>query len=250
MLKALLSLLSIGLVTTTGPVVVNPGDWSHYDVVRAKAPITIDGVISEREWGKIPAMTGFSDVFQPGRAVKYPTTAKMAWDDKYLYVAFDCVDDDIWGVMTKRDDPIYCEEAVEVFIDPEGKGRHYFEIDVSPLNTVVDLMVLSPTFTGLAAIASRYDVKGLKTAVKVYGTLNKRDDKDQKWTVEMAIPWSDFKGRKVNVPPKDGDSWRINLFRIAGPKPWPDPEQLMSWSKSPGVFHEPKNFGVVTFRCE
>lgn len=251
MLKALLGLLSIGLVSTTGPTVVNPSDLSHYDALRTNAPITIDGNITGKEWSKVPPMSPFSDVMQPGREVKYPTTAKMLWDDKYLYVSFECIDDDIWGVRTKRDDIIYIEDAAEVFIDPEGRGRHYFEIDVSAMNTVVDLMIPAQDYIGRTTfINMRYDVKGLKTAVKVYGTLNKRDDKDEKWTAEMAIPWSDFKGRKVNVPPKDGDSWRINLFRVAGPKPYPDSDQLLSWSKSPGVFHEPKNFGVVTFRCK
>ena len=248
MTRLLLALLAIGYVSTVkGPVVVDPSEWSHYDIKRAPAKITIDGVIAEKEWGKAPVMDGFSDVFQPGREVKYPTTARMMWDDKYLYVAFECIDPDIWGKGTKHDDFIYVEDCAEVFIDPEGQGRRYFEIDVSAMNTVIDLMVMSPSFLGLTAIHARYDIKGLKTATKVYGTLNERDDKDEKWTLEMAIPWSDFKGRKVNVPPKDGDSWRINLFRVAGPKPYPDTDQFLSWSKSPGVFHEPKNFGVVTF---
>lgn len=248
MIKALLSLLSIGLVVTTGPKIVDPGEWSHYECHRTKASITVDGLLTDKEWGKAPVMDGFSDVFQPGREVKYPTTARMLWDDKYLYVAFECVDDDIWGKGTKHDDFIYVEDCAEVFIDPEGQNRNYFEIDINPMNTVIDLMIPLPSLIGNTDINARYDVKGLKTAVKVYGTLNKRDDKDEKWTAEMAIPWSNFMGRKVNVPPKDGDSWRVNLFRCAGPKPYPDSDQLMSWSKSPGVFHQPRNFGVVTFR--
>ena len=248
MLKALLSLLTIGLVVTTPPTVVDPSEWSHYDVHRTKAPISVDGALTDKEWGKAVPMSPFSDVFQPGREVKYPTTAKMLWDDRYLYVSFECIDPDIWGKGTKHDDFIYVEDAAEVFIDPEGKGSRYFEMDVSAMNTTIDLMILSPSFLGLTNISARYDVIGLKTATKVYGTLNKRDDKDEKWTLEMAIPWSDFKGRKVNVPPKDGDSWHINLFRVAGPNPYPDSDQLLSWSKSPGVFHEPKNFGIVTFR--
>ncbi len=250
MFKAFLSLLAIGLVTTTGPVVVDPSEWSHYECRRTKAPITIDGLLTDQEWGKAPVMDGFSDVFEPGAKVRYPTTAKMLWGDKYLYVAFECVDPDIWGKGTKHDEFIYVEDCAEVFIDPEGQGRHYFEVDVSAMNTVVDLMITRPDAIGFTDINARYDVKGLKTAVKVYGTLNKHDDKDEKWTLEMAIPWSDFMGRKVNVSPHDGDSWRINLFRCAGPKPYPDSDQLLSWSKSPGVFHQPKNFGVVTFRCK
>lgn len=234
-------------MATVKPTIVNPNEWSYYDVVRAPGPITIDGVITHKEWGKAPAITSFSDAFQPERPVKYPTIAKMMWDDRYLYVAFECIEDDIWGVMTKHDDPIYCEQTAEIFIDPEGEGRHYFEIDISPRNVVVDLMVPTARFTGCAAINARYDVKGLLTATKVYGTLDNREDRDEKWTVEEAIPWSEFAGRRVNVPPKDRDSWRVNLFRVAGPSPYPN-DQYLAWSKSPGVYHQPKNFGVIIFR--
>jgi hypothetical protein len=247
MTKLLLALLVVGQVATVKPTIVDPSEFSHYTAVRAPGPITIDGVLSDKEWGKVPAMTTFSDAFQPERPPKFPTTAKMMWDDKYLYLAWECYEDDIWGVLSKHDDPIYTEQAAEIFIDPEGKGRHYWEIDISPKNTVVDLMVPSEKVTGLAARLARYDVKGLLHATKVYGTLDDRDDKDEKWTAELAIPWADFAGRKVNVPPKDGDSWRMNLFRIIGPKPYPN-DQYLSWSKSPAVYHQSKNFGVVTFK--
>ncbi len=170
------------------------------------------------------------------------------WDDQYLYVAFECADDDIWGTHTNYDDPVYAEEAVEVFIDPEGAGWHYWEVDVSPRNVVVDLMVIKAGWQGRAGTLARYNVKGLLTGTKVYGTLDNREDQDEKWTAEIAIPWSDFLGRRVNVPPKEGDSWRLNLFRIDRLGPGGKDDQFMAWSKSPGVFHQPKNFGVVTFR--
>lgn len=245
----LLVLLSIGqLVKTVGPTVMNANQWSYYDVVRAPGCVKIDGVVDAKEWRTAGEITGFSDVFQPGRAVKHRTTARMMWDDRYLYVSFDCEDDDIRGTYTKHDDPVYVEEAVEVFIDPEGKGRHYWEIDVSPRNVVVDLMIPGPSWVGLAARNNKYDVKGLVTATKIYGTLNLSSDADKGWSVEMAIPWSDFKGRKVNVPPIDRESWRANLFRIDILNDDRREDQFVSWSKSPGVFHQPKNFGVIVFR--
>lgn len=244
----LLAALAIGQVKTVEPTIVNPSEWSHYEVVRTTRPVTVDGIITKGEWGKASVITRFSDVFQPERPMKYPTVAMMMWDDKYLYIAYECWEDDIYATMAKHDDPVYTEQVAEVFIDPEGQGRHYFEIDLSPRNVVIDLMILSPSFLGQAAIQSHYDVIGMLHATKVRGTLDNRNDKDEKWTAELAIPWSNFMGRKVNVPPKDGDSWRLNIFRTAGPKPWPDNDQFLSWSKSPGVFHQPKNFGVVTFR--
>jgi len=54
--------------------------------------------------------------------MKYPTVAMMQWDDKYLYIAYECWEDDIWATKTKDDDFIYVEQVMEVFIDPEGRG--------------------------------------------------------------------------------------------------------------------------------
>ena len=248
MMQLLIGMFVAGqLMSAIDPIIVEPSQWSHYEVYRAPSCMKIDGVLSDKEWGKTPAAVGFSDVFKPERAVKQPTAAKIMWDDKYLYIAFECADSDIWGTYTKRDDIIYMEEAVETFIDPEGKGRYYWEVDLSPRNIAVDLMIPYSGWQGASDKLINYDVRGLLTGVKVYGTLDNRQDKDEKWTVEIAIPWADFAGRKVNVPPKDGDSWRLNLFRIDRPGPESAEDQYMSWSKSPGVFHQTKNFGVVTF---
>ena len=246
MIRLLVGLLAISQ-TTIQPTVVSPDEWSHYDARRASAPIAIDGAVTEKEWAKAGKITQWSDLVQPEWPLMNPTTARMLWDDDYFYLAFECADDDIWGTMTKPDDFIFIEEVAEIYIDPEGKGRHYWEIEISPRNTVLDIMVPMAGWEVLAPTTCKYDVIGLRSAVKVYGTLDDRTDKDEKWTVEMAIPWSEFKGRKVNVPPRDGDSWRIQLFRIERPGPYPAEEQVVSWSKSPGVYHEPRNFGVVTF---
>ncbi len=246
MIKLLLALLAIQQTPTVEPTIVDPSEWSRYQAVRAPACMTIDGLLTDKEWSKAPVAKGFTDLFHPDGVVAQPTTAKLMWDDKYLYVAFEARDDDIWATMTKFDDFIFMEEAVEVYIDPEGQGRHYWEIEVSPRNVVFDLMIPRGGWQVFARTNSRYNVNGLLTAAKVYGTLENREDRDEKWTVEIAIPWADFKGRKVNVPPEGGDSWRVQLFRIDRPK---DAEPaITSWSKSPGVFHQPKNFGVVTFK--
>lgn len=249
MIKLLLiGLLAFGQVKTVEPTIVDISEVSRYEVVRAPEVMKIDGDVTAKEWGRANVISEFSDVFQPERAVKYPTVARMMWDDKYWYISFEAFDHDIWSKMDKHDDFVFAEQAVEVFIDPEGDGKRYLEVDVGPSGGVVDLMLMSKSFIGLAARNATYDMRGLLTGVKVYGTLDDRTDTDEKWTVEIAIPWAEFAGRRVTVPPNDGDSWRVNLFRVAGQEKYPKTDQYLSWSKSPGVFHEPANFGIVTFR--
>ena len=50
------------------------------------------------------------------------TQAKLLWDDKFLYVAFENADTDIWSSLNKRDDKLWTQEADELMIDADGNG--------------------------------------------------------------------------------------------------------------------------------
>ena len=116
-------------------------------------------------------------------------------------------------IYQHEDDKLWEEEVVEVFIDPDGDGRDYLELEVNPLNTVVDLSVQQLTPTWEADMD--WDIAGLQTAVRTHGTVNDSLSQDQGWTVEIAIPWDAMAptigggGR-----PNPGDTWRLNLYRI------------------------------------
>src|SRR5258708_23621287 len=70
-------------------------------------------------------------------AAEQATTVRLAGDLQALYVRFDCADRDAWGTCGRRNDPIYLEEAVEVFPAPgEADPRRYCETDLSPLGVV------------------------------------------------------------------------------------------------------------------
>ena len=90
---------------------------------------------------------------------------------------------------------------------------------------------------------------GMKAAVKVNGTLNKRTDVDKGWTVELKLPLSAVKGRAakpIQIPPKVGDKWRANLFRMDVPKG--KPRQASAWSPPHrGDFHTLDRFGTLVF---
>jgi hypothetical protein len=137
----------------------------------------------------------------------------MLWDNHALYIAFSCRDPEMWTTMATHDSSLWAEEVVEVFIDPDGDGRDYYELEVNPLNVVVDLKIFTLTPEWKSDIG--WDTKNLKTAVKAYGTVNNPDDRDIGWTAEIAIPWEGFEGIPGGTkPPSPGDQWRLNLYRI------------------------------------
>ena len=48
---------------------------------------------------------------------------KLAWDATYLYAAYTVTDTEILAVQTTRDHAdLYKDDAVELFIDPQGDG--------------------------------------------------------------------------------------------------------------------------------
>ncbi len=201
-------------------------------------------MLDEPDWQTAPALA-----LQDIKGRESPKTiAKLLWDDRYLYIAFECADTDIWATKTQRDDFLWEEEVVEAFIDPDGDGRNYYEFQVNPLGTEIDLLIPDAVEGVKDAKGNiRWDCKGWLSAVKVRGTVNKRDDTDESWTVEMAIPLSELISHPSSLIPHPDISWRLNLYRIDRPKGLETDPLLLAWSKTLRWFHEPDRFGRVVF---
>jgi hypothetical protein len=177
-----------------------------YRVRHAIGPIRVDGVLDERSWDLAPRARGFRHIYDPTRVPKFPTAAALVWDAARLYIAFECTDADPWGRFSRRDDRLWEEEVVEVFLDPDGDGRDYAELEVSPNNVVVDLLLPRPRADVESAL--RWDIAGLQTAVRRHAT---------GWTAEIAIPWASLAAAGASAPPRAGVRWRAGLYRIKRP---------------------------------
>jgi hypothetical protein len=178
----------------------------EYHVVRARPPPTIDGVLDDPAWARATAVTLVDSL--SGGPTRVRTVARLLWDDAFLYLAFDCEDPDVWGTFTRRDEPLYTQEAVEVFIDADGDGRTYNEIEVSAANVLFDAYFPERR----QGMDLSWD-SGALTAVTVQGTLNDPSDRDQGWRVEMRIPIGRL-AAVPHLPPQPGDRWRFNLYRL------------------------------------
>jgi carbonic anhydrase/acetyltransferase-like protein (isoleucine patch superfamily) len=213
-----------------------------YRCRRAASPIVVDGSLDETAWSR--ATPTHLVLAGSGDPPRLSTEARLCWDERCLYVAFSCKDTDIWGTLTQRDEPIYNEEVVELFLCPSGDLRHYFEFEVSPLNTLFDAKVFSPEGDRRSMLMdNEWDAPGIQTAVRVAGTLHDRNDVDLGWIAEIALPFTDL---GLSGPPAPGDRWRFNLYRIERG----EAEEYSAWSptfKVPADFHVPDRFGVLEF---
>jgi hypothetical protein len=177
-----------------------------YDARRAPDTIRVDGRLDEASWALLPRVGEFRLITDPARRPAHPTEAAVTWDDTHLYVAFACTGREAWARHTARDDRLWEEEVVEVFLDPDGDGRQYAELEVSPTNVVVDLLIPAPRAGG--GDARRWDIAGLQTAVTRHAA---------GWVAEIAIPWASLTAAGVSAAPRPGDQWRVGLYRITRP---------------------------------
>ena len=72
---------------------------------------------------------------------------------------------------------------------PTGDGLAYYELEINALGTEFDLFLDKPYRSGGSAHIA-WDMEGLRTAVRLDGTINDPSDEDRGWTVEIAIPWA------------------------------------------------------------
>ena len=84
------------------------------------------------------------------------------------------------------------------------------------------------------------------SAVKVEGTLNDQSDIDKGWVAEAKIPLKSF-AAVPNMPPKIGDKWRINLYRLEQNRNAHIAEGSAFSPLYQGDFHNLPRFGWLEF---
>ena len=212
-----------------------------YSCRRTHKELALDGRLADPAWQQAEVVRLRRN--QDGATPRFETTVRLLWSEAYLYVGFACEDTQIYATMTERDAPLWHQEVVEVFVDANCDGIGYVEIEVNPLNTLLDLYVLNRSpqpFRGMYD----WDSVGMRTAVHVDGDPRDPHSFDRGWQVEMAIPWSDF-DTAPHLPPQPGDVWRVNFYRIDQFEGQPE---LYAWSPTLcETFHVPGRFGQLVF---
>jgi hypothetical protein len=208
------------------------------------APV-IDGNLDDAAW-----LSAARVVLKDNRSgtmvneAQLTTKVFVCHDDDTIYIAFDCKDPDIWTTFAQRDDHLWEEEAIEVFIDIDDVPENYLEIEVSPANVLFDSYIVDPKKIDVPE-TSRLNLKGIRTAVQVKGTLNKRDDQDESWQVEIALPYSDLINSKT--PEINSDTKvKINFYRLD--KNNGKEGAAYSWSPTESSFHKPSVFGNLILK--
>ncbi len=157
-------------------------------------------------------------------------------DATALCLQFGCADDDPWATLRGRDEPLWSEECVEVFISPGADDPvRYFEFEVNPLGALFDARIHNPTGQRADMTADvAWDCPGVEWRATIH------PDK-RHWAAWLTVPWASL--LEANTPlPRE---WRVNFHRIDRPSDGRAPE-FSSWASTlttPPNFHVPARFG-------
>lgn len=256
---------------------------AHYTAYRVDAPLTIDGHLNESAWQAAPKSPRFRDLVN-GDEVIHDTRTAVLWDDDYLYVGYWIEEPMVTATLTERDQPIYQNNDVELFI--AGKDT-YYEFEINAFGTIYEVFFIweeayekggfdrmpefdrtkegvlpfhgvgfQPHPRGPRIGYWNWDFLDLQTAVHVDGEINNEKVRDRGWTVELALPWQGMTslardGR--SLPPAEGDIWRMDFSRFNQYKEAPPSRDTSAWAWSPhGTMdsHVPEVWPYIHFSNE
>jgi len=228
---------ALALATLTVLAAASPGYEAAHTTAAPAALLAAD----EKAWAGAASVE-----FGPAA---YVTRFRALWSDAGLFLRYDAKDPSPWHTMSGRDQHLWEEEVVEIFLDPDRSGHNYYELEINPGNVVCDLrMIDAQPWKG----DFDWNLAGLETRVAL---TKDPAGRTTGWTATALLPWAGLRAlpsaQQVAVPPAAGDRWRFNVFRVERPGGPQDPQKdaiSAAWSPPQGPsFHEPAAFRDLVF---
>lgn len=172
------------------------------------------------------------------------TRIKALYSDKGLYFLFDCADRKLSTTYDEDFQPLFKQDAIEVFLWPDTSQTIYFEYELSPLNYEWPLLMVHINGRSGGWSPMRYEgEKRVQHATSVEGGAKKSMAAVTRWRGEFFIPYRVLHPL-INKPPQAGTQWRGNFYRLdydQGYTTW-------TWKKTGPSFHTYQKFGTLVFR--
>jgi hypothetical protein len=112
--------------------------------VRATTPPTIDGTLDDAAWQQPELTLGTWTSYNPlyGDTIPQQTHVWVAYDEEYIYIAFQCDDPQPAAVKTSitRRDNIWSDDWVGFSLDALGTGQLAYHLMVNPSGVQLDML--------------------------------------------------------------------------------------------------------------
>ena len=111
---------------------------------RAGAPPTIDGDLGDEAWLGNPLDLSEWVTYNPHRGEKVPlrTDVRVVYDDRNIYFAFHCFDDEPDKIRTtvSRRDSVFSDDWIALSLDSAGTGQTAYHLFVNPSGVQMDAL--------------------------------------------------------------------------------------------------------------
>lgn len=186
-------------------------------------PPRISSDLLTRQPVAIPSFARLRSVGTPSQR----TEVRLTCDANYLYIVFTCHEEDAEHLLVncrEHDGPVWRDDSVEIFLDPDNDGRDYYHLIANAAGTRYEER-------GRAGTPDSWDGPWYATA----------SVGEKAWRLEAAIPFSSL-GLEA---PSHGDEWSANFCRNERPH-----AEASTWSPVIAEFAEPRFFGRLVFARE
>lgn len=219
---------------------------SEFTCKFTELPIEIDGLAKDPAWETADVIDCFHLPWlgAKARAGRTATKARLLWDKDNFYFFAEMEDQDLYADVKEQDGMLWSNDVFELFFKPADDKPGYYEFQVNPVNARLDMFI--PRRGGSAYQRFKDDGKfDFKTAVKLKGSLNKWSDKDEGWTVEGKIPWTDF--LRTGGRPDLNEKWKFTLCRYDYSTEFEGPELSTVAPLKQANFHAWEDYATLKF---
>jgi hypothetical protein len=197
-------------------------------VPKVLRPPVIDGKMAPGEWDRAAACSGFVKAFEGGLA-KAQSTAWIAYDDTYIYVAFRNYRGPQLGFLTVAgrradEDRIVADPSNEVWITPPAAPQATYQSVFNAYPAVFDVKMIPSVGSSSKAWSGKWEVASSQDA--------------ESWTVEARAPLEAFGVAHI----ADGAEWR-GLFAT---DILADGDKFRAWAPG-GAFADIPRHGFLHF---
>lgn len=189
------------------------GEQQIFKVSKTSESMAIDGKMDELIWSRTEARS-LDYYYRIDKLTdQQKSTFRMLWDETKLYVFFEMEDQFLTMRETQRDGEPYLDDCAEIFFitAPDSLDTHFgYELNLNKASN--DFIYFNDYYKGKDVVYKSFN-PDFEVEVTYKGTINDNSDVDVGWTMELAIPISNFGELGQVKPIKPGTRWAFLAIR-------------------------------------
>lgn len=197
------------------------------EIVRSDAPVRVDGILDEQVWSNADkALDFWLQAPVDDRKTERKTEVMASYDDRFIYFAAICYDDDDYVIQSLKRDQWGNNDDFAILLDPVGQQATGYGFGVNAMGAQTEVLLRSSD-------GANDDIADQSWDNKWFSAVKREADR---WIVEMAIPFK-------TVRFADGrDQWNVNFIRVD-----PGKNENHVWSPVPRQFEmvDMAYFGIL-----